>query len=85
MNEFVVSFRVHFKSILVIPGQWEFGYEEICALKHRKVSHRILSGTCDPMLERIIHPRGHFTKHNQSAEGAGGLGIIRGNKVGESE
>ena len=24
-------------------------------------------------------------KYNQSAEGAGGLGIIRGNKVGESE
>ena len=35
---------------------------------------------------------GHMTKMaampiyvNQSAEGAGGLGIIRGNKVGESE
>ena len=27
----------------------------------------------------------HRNNFNQSAEGAGGLGIIRGNKVGESE
>ena len=36
-------------------------------------------------LKKRICSVGANSKDNQSAEGAGGLGIIRGNKVGETE
>ena len=34
---------------------------------------------------RFVEPDNTCSEKNQSAEGAGGLGIIRSNKVGETE
>ena len=43
------------------------------------LSHDSKCATSDIIVHREIHI------HNQSAEGAAGLGIIRSNKVGETE